>query len=192
MKNIRILLLGIFFSVFTSIASAADMISGTVGFVGGASWTNTNTILEPTGQVTFSSFAIALTTSGNFDELGPPPINTQFSAVDYSVGSIINPGIVWALTGINSTAASFTMTGGTVHIDLDPDTAAETLIIRATGVLNLTDYEETAGTFDFSSETGYGVFSAGSTAVPLPAAAWLFGSGLIALVGIGRRRKVAA
>ena len=29
-----------------------------------------------------------------------------------------------------------------------------------------------------------------TTAVPLPAAAWLFGSGLIGLVGIARRKKV--
>jgi hypothetical protein len=31
-----------------------------------------------------------------------------------------------------------------------------------------------------------------STAVPLPAAVWLFGSGLLGLVGIGRRKQVAA
>lgn len=29
------------------------------------------------------------------------------------------------------------------------------------------------------------------SAVPVPAAVWLMGSGLMALVGIGRRRKVA-
>jgi len=34
--------------------------------------------------------------------------------------------------------------------------------------------------------------AAGYTVIPVPAAAWLFGSGLLGLVGVARRRKVAA
>jgi hypothetical protein len=33
---------------------------------------------------------------------------------------------------------------------------------------------------------------AGVSAVPLPAAVWLLGSGLLGLAGIGRRKKAAA
>jgi len=39
------------------------------------------------------------------------------------------------------------------------------------------------GTLSFTANSG------GGTAVPLPAAAWLFGSGLLSLAGIGRRRQ---
>jgi hypothetical protein len=35
-------------------------------------------------------------------------------------------------------------------------------------------------------------FAANASAVPLPAAVWLFGSGLMGLVGVSRRRKAAA
>jgi hypothetical protein len=34
-------------------------------------------------------------------------------------------------------------------------------------------------------------FFGGSTVVPVPAAVWLFGSGLLGLIGIARRKKAA-
>jgi len=37
-----------------------------------------------------------------------------------------------------------------------------------------------------------GTLSVGGAAVPLPAAVWLFGSGLLGLIGVGRRRTAAA
>jgi hypothetical protein len=43
-------------------------------------------------------------------------------------------------------------------------------------------------TFDGSTLS----FTGNTPTVPLPAAAWLFGSGLLGLLGIGRRRNVAA
>jgi hypothetical protein len=46
------------------------------------------------------------------------------------------------------------------------------------------------GTFSFNGTTL--TFTGESTAVPIPAAAWLFGSGLLGLLGISRRRRDAA
>jgi hypothetical protein len=40
------------------------------------------------------------------------------------------------------------------------------------------------GIFIFADDVTFGV-----SAVPVPAAAWLFGSGLIGLIGIARRKK---
>jgi len=42
------------------------------------------------------------------------------------------------------------------------------------------------------SQSGVLSYSAGVSAVPVPAAAWLFGSGLLGLVGVARRRPVKA
>ncbi|MGI9320139.1 MAG: VPLPA-CTERM sorting domain-containing protein [Thiogranum sp.] len=39
------------------------------------------------------------------------------------------------------------------------------------------------------SSRGPGAFIGGGTPVPLPAAVWLFGSGLLGLFGIARRRR---
>jgi len=38
-------------------------------------------------------------------------------------------------------------------------------------------------------DTGYTGFAFGGTIVPVPAAVWLFGSGLLGLVGVARRRR---
>ena len=46
------------------------------------------------------------------------------------------------------------------------------------------------GSFDIDwSNTGSGVADVAPAAVPLPAAVWLFGSGLLGLVGMARRKK---
>lgn len=55
---------------------------------------------------------------------------------------------------------------------------------------SLTDFTTTElGVWNLSSN-GELSFSAGVSAVPVPAAVWLFGSGLLGLVGIARRRSV--
>jgi hypothetical protein len=48
------------------------------------------------------------------------------------------------------------------------------------------------GTITFNGSTLSFTGNTATSPVPLPAAAWLFGSGLLGLLGIGRRRNVAA
>lgn len=60
------------------------------------------------------------------------------------------------------------------------------------GPYNNTDTINTAGVLTSSSATGAGWFYQTATApsvVPVPAAVWLFGSGLLGLAGIARRKK---
>ena len=45
--------------------------------------------------------------------------------------------------------------------------------------------------FDFSRQSWYDTAHRDTTVVPVPAAVWLFGSALIGLIGLGKRRKAA-
>ena len=49
----------------------------------------------------------------------------------------------------------------------------------------------TVGTFTLDASGNLSFASAGATSVPLPAAVWLFGSGLLGLAGVGRRKLAA-
>lgn len=49
----------------------------------------------------------------------------------------------------------------------------------------------TGSLFEDDAQNDYAVAGAGVSVVPIPAAAWLFGSALMGLVGFGRRRKTA-
>lgn len=91
----------------------------------------------------------------------------------------------------NIQAASLTwdgtdITGGTITFDAEAGTGQKALI----------DIDYDAGTFDIYSGDviSAGAYGAGGTinAVPVPAAAWLFGSALVGLVGVGRKRRAMA
>lgn len=66
------------------------------------------------------------------------------------------------------------------------DQSAEVLTLSGAGVLS-GNGESTAATWTFSSQSESS-YSMSITAVPVPAAVWLFGSGLIGLVGLARKK----
>lgn len=61
--------------------------------------------------------------------------------------------------------------------------------ISTSGMVSVT-FDVTSGTtYAFGADAGAGVYTESFSAVPVPAAVWLFGSGLLGLVGIARRKK---
>ncbi len=70
------------------------------------------------------------------------------------------------------------------------DQSSSFLSLAGTGVLTGGGYESTDATWTFSttSMTSYSMSVASVAVVPVPAAVWLFGSGLIGLIGIARRK----
>lgn len=89
-------------------------------------------------------------------------------------------------TGVAEPGTSFTVTIGSLVFDLGLNNPENTpLFWGITGLGSFTDI-----TLSTSRDSGYGVDEViFGSAVPLPPALWLFGSGLLALAGGARRSK---
>ena len=93
---------------------------------------------------------------------------------------VLTPGFATqANETFNTTNLGFNWTGGSIDVLIDAAFVGSTLQIGFNSVA--------------SGNQGSGVFydnlNVGVNAVPVPAAVWLFGSGLLGLVGVARRRK---
>lgn len=95
-------------------------------------------------------------------------------------------GTQWALGFSSSLFVSISPTSaaGTYQGELDLWNTITWL-----GIQSITDEAGNAiGSYSISSESGFDWSSAHPSAVPIPTAFWLFGSGLIGLIGIARRK----
>lgn len=79
------------------------------------------------------------------------------------------------------------MSGNTAIVGTAGSGGSMTLF-SATATSGLPTITSTGETISWSSTSG---FTVTATATPLPAAAWLLGSGLLGLIGVGRRRRAA-
>ncbi len=186
-RQAKLLAIGLGLLLCTSLASAAPISAGsTIAFFGTST---TSGDLPDTGAgslaVTFAQVAV---TTGDFVGLVPNLSGATFAdpiSWDAS-GAITAPAAgsqLWAVS--TAPLASFILGSGTAS-----QTDAGLLEIVATGTLTLLGYDDTPGSFVFN-ETGL-TFSAQTVAeVPLPAAAWLFGSALLGLGGLVRRSKAS-
>ena len=138
----------------------------------------------PTSIVTF-----------NFSIFGPVGVFTQQTD---SVGNGPFPGVTGDLTGNALTLDMRSWTAFWNGTDFNQGAAGVTATTDASGNFNTTwSAVVVGGAFD--GQIGYwslnGVAKAESTPppeVPVPAAAWLMGSGLLGLVGVARRRRKAS
>jgi hypothetical protein len=188
-------------SNFSSLFSATDVSSGQVSFVVAASNTSV------------AGGNVLITT------LSKSPANFTNAAIQ-NAATAIQTGVVLfdAASGCNSVnpcGATSTTDANYLGNQLNgrynsgfPTTANAAGLVGGTGVgfYTLTQLQAGPGNgskVQFANATGVGTWSVsatgdvtytipGASAVPLPAAIWLLGSGLVGLAGIGRRRLKAA
>ena len=177
------------FLLHVSLANAAIVIDFGTGLLGSG-----GTITESSGDVTGEGILIgSLTTEGTTNN-GTFVVDAilTFDTANNTVsiiGNIADFNIVNE-TLLSGSFDSFSFIPGTTSafFGSGPDLKGEKLLI-ALGIVANTPFEF----FGFSLQSKNGTVVSTdfvNTAVPVPAAVWLFGSGLLGLAGVARRRKV--
>jgi hypothetical protein len=168
---VKVLLLGL--SMSATSASAA-LIDGTL-LVGGA-YTATD-----------GGANLANTTAVSITDVIPNDASGDILA---DISYVIGTGGSASLTAFDPVSGFIVIDGWTLDIDtlsIDAKTSSA-LDLSGTGTLWKAGYTETNANWSFSAETASNYSMHIATVVPVPAAVWLFGSGLIGLAGIARRK----
>jgi len=115
----------------------------------------------------------------------------EFYDDTYGVGEVTTnePGQAWTALGFTSDIAdydSYDRRWITRILDQDYTRTSDELVVN--GLDEIAIHWSAYGV-DGGSDGGVGSFLVRTSVVPIPAAAWLFGSGLIGLVGLARRKK---
>jgi len=167
----------------------ADPIIGTLGIVGGNDqWNATELIFNNTAAVAGNATGSFATVLGISPITTPAKINTP--AYHFNL-----PDMLIFTVGTNT--ATFTITGP-IDITLDNN---QFLAISGTGLLTLAGFDDTLAVFSListdsshdygnkgSSTFGFDVSTYGTSVTPEPTSLLLFGSGVLGLAGMLRRR----
>jgi hypothetical protein len=154
---------------------------------------NVNSYLTSSGTAKYTSTTITNTNLGNFNLIdqnvvnplnssGTESANNSFYFSSTSGGPLYSSASgLWKWNGktsINTIAPVGTALSNLYYLTGSGSSGHAAATLLGTAEFN-------AGVFTFTA-------AGGGSAVPLPAAIWLLGSGLAGLVGIGRRRSLAA
>lgn len=175
MKSVMKVLL-ICFVALTSVNVSAALINGSLA-VGGTYDATTASDLSAVTDIGLNT-VIANNASGDFlSTIGGPITGTATG--------------VASLDAFAPTVFDF-MTIGGWQLDLTSltvvDRTATMLNLTGSGVLSGNGFEATNATWSFSAENLTSYSMSVTTVVPVPAAVWLFGSGLLGLVAVSRRK----
>lgn len=166
---IQVLALGILLIGITSAVNAAT-INGSLG-VGGSYGLSGNTLTLDSVLSSAASGDISLTV-----DFFTPPGTINNGVIDIASFTPITD--VFVIGGWQ-----FDMSSLVVN-----DNTSEILTMSGTGSLSGNGFDTTSVVWGFSGNTIGSSYSMTITAVPVPAAIWLFGSGLFGLVGLARRK----
>jgi len=125
---------------------------------------------------------------GNIDGSGandPGDANAYVTILDSSFATQFNAEFNY--TGLPGDGS---WGGGSVDVPIISAYVGSLLQIGFSHEVNL-DAEPASGTNDWDTGVYYDNLNFGAAVVPVPAAVWLFGSGLLGLIGVARRRKQA-
>ena len=157
--------------------AVAALITGEMGLTGGYSTSGGTDLSDATD--------ISLTSATGTSGIGDLGVTVGF----LTAGVIHNGGI--SLSSFLPVIDVFTIGGW--QLDLTTlsimDQEVSLLTMEGTGVLSADGFENTPANWTFSSQlSGSYSMTVSTVVIPVPAAVWLFGSGLIGLVGVARRK----
>ena len=178
----------------------AASINGDIAFgtAPGASWTPTNNSLATGSGITTSNADGVIFNDGidasSTDEAQVTTAFGDYSGVtpgtfvdfnDFVFDPLVPNTSLWTFS-FGGSSYSFTMS----TISIISQTSSS-ISLEGTGIASITGFEDTGGDFALTlNQSGQAFsFSSSASVVPVPAAVWLFGSGLLGLVGIARRKR---
>ena len=192
----------IYFNFITTIFLAASMNTATAGLIldsWSVSYDDGTTIGFTFDQTVYEAGVHNLSGVSLSPTFGPLGVMFDDIALATSVDIVGIPSLQMTVVGNTASVSQFginasymNMAGGLI------DVTADFTGMFQTPLLGYFDCDADPATFDCPSVPfvpGFDVISSHSddlvSAVPVPAAIWLFGTALIGLVGFGKRRKAA-
>jgi hypothetical protein len=191
-------------SVLTAFLSAAGSDPLSYGIIGGAYSGSLGASQRPTGKVRLvatsqNQSSVLTNTEASIVNASPSGLNVDVNSLNLNLGGAnsTNQGVFGTSTSAGGTTLNLyggglDMTGLT---GVAPGTAATLYGVtgNGTGTGATTAFSLGTALFSLANDTLTFTGNGGNTPVPLPAAVWLLGSGLLGLAGVGRRRaaKVA-